>query len=208
MNRKQIITTIITLIAVILIGTIDSNIVKANTIEQYELQIAENTSKIEDIEKIKQQLHITAEMLRSEQEINNGFDSYLSEKWYECNNVQQQLYTENDELRVKIDEEKSKRIFVGYFTCTHYDSCYDCNGKWGGKTALGTKLTPYKTIAVDPSVIPLGSKVEILDKEYIAEDTGGAIKGNKIDICVKSHSEAYQKGILKNVPVYIIKESR
>ena len=37
----------------------------------------------------------------------------------------------------------------------------------------------------------------------MAEDTGGAIKGYKIDICVSSHSEALERGRLVNVPVYI-----
>ena len=51
----------------------------------------------------------------------------------------------------------------------------------------------------------MGSKVEILGDIYTAEDTGGAIKGKKVDICVNSHSEAYQRGVLKNIPVYIIR---
>ena len=52
-----------------------------------------------------------------------------------------------------------------------------------GITATGT-VPKYGTIAVDPSVIPYGTKVYIkeLDKVFTAEDTGGAIKGNTIDI--------------------------
>lgn len=42
----------------------------------------------------------------------------------------------------------------------------------------------YPIIAVDPKVIPLGSIVEIEGRKYIADDTGGAIKGNRIDILV------------------------
>ena len=66
-------------------------------------------------------------------------------------------------------------------------------------------MTPYRTIAVDPKVIPLGSRVEINGQIYIAEDTGGAIKGNRIDMCVSSHAEAYRRGVLYNVPVHIVK---
>jgi 3D (Asp-Asp-Asp) domain-containing protein len=59
-----------------------------------------------------------------------------------------------------------------------------------GITKTGTKATYRRTIAVDPKVIPLGSKVYIefpepytyMNGNYIAEDTGGAIKGNKIDV--------------------------
>jgi 3D (Asp-Asp-Asp) domain-containing protein len=67
-----------------------------------------------------------------------------------------------------------------------------CNTGCIGITKTGTdvrnKITHDETglpiIAVDPSVIPLGSKVEINGKKYIADDTGGAIKGNRIDILV------------------------
>ena len=57
-------------------------------------------------------------------------------------------------------------------------------------------------VAVDPSVIPLGSKLYIVsqDGQYvygycIAEDTGGAIKDNKLDIFVSSHDRAYDLGV-------------
>lgn len=51
-----------------------------------------------------------------------------------------------------------------------------------GKTATGRRAGAG-IIAVDPRIIPLGSRVEILGLgTYIAADTGGAIKGNKIDV--------------------------
>ena len=76
---------------------------------------------------------------------------------------------------------------------THYCSCATCNGSSSGLTAMGTKLKPYYTVAVDRSVIPLGSTVVINGQEYRAEDTG--VSGNTIDMCVSSHSEAYDKGV-------------
>lgn len=49
------------------------------------------------------------------------------------------------------------------------------------------------TIAVDPSVIPLGSEVLINGHEYVAEDIGGAVKGNVIDIYSREpHYESYE----------------
>lgn len=59
-----------------------------------------------------------------------------------------------------------------------------------------------RTIAVDPKLIRLGSKVRMNGKEYIAEDTGGAIKGRRIDLFVDSHSEAMRFG-KKVIKVYI-----
>jgi len=51
------------------------------------------------------------------------------------------------------------------------------------------------TIAVDPSVIPLGSKVYVDGYGYaIAADTGGAIKGNRIDLYLNSSSECNSWG--------------
>lgn len=51
-------------------------------------------------------------------------------------------------------------------------------------------------IATDPKVIPLGSIVEINGQKYISDDTGGAIKGNRIDILVatKDTSKAFEFG--------------
>lgn len=182
--------------------------VQANSIEQYETQIETNNSQISTIEEIKSQLHITAELFRNNEYINNGLADILSQKWHECNDYQNSKSNENIELQTKVDElkkQQSKRKFVGNFKITHYCPCTTCNGSWGSKTALGTTMTPYRTIAVDPKVIPLGSKVEVNGKTYIAEDTGEAIKGNRIDICVSSHSECYRLGVLHNVPVYIVK---
>ena len=60
------------------------------------------------------------------------------------------------------------------------------------------------TIAVDPSVIPLGSKVHVEGYGYaIASDTGGAIKGNKIDLYMNSEAECISFG-RRTVTVNII----
>lgn len=79
----------------------------------------------------------------------------------------------------------------------------------GGLTASGIPAE-WGVVAVDPRVIPLGTKVyvETADGSYIygtaiAADTGGAIKGNKIDICVNTRSEAYAFG-RRTVNVYIL----
>lgn len=76
-------------------------------------------------------------------------------------------------------------------------------------TAKGTiaKRNPdgYSTVAVDPNVIPLGSKLYIPGYGYaIAEDTGGAIKGSRIDLYFDTTSECYNFGV-RNVDVYILK---
>lgn len=78
----------------------------------------------------------------------------------------------------------------------------------GGRTATGTvpKRNPsgLSTIAVDPRVIPLGTKVYVEGYGFaVAEDTGGAIKSNKIDIYLNSSSECFKWGV-RTVNLYIV----
>lgn len=77
------------------------------------------------------------------------------------------------------------------------------DGNGYGITATGIPAT-YGVAAVDPSVIPLGSRLYIPGYgEAIAADTGGAIYGYRIDLCMESYSEAMQFG-RRNVTVYVL----
>ena len=71
-------------------------------------------------------------------------------------------------------------------------------------TSTGKKPR-WGTISVDPKVIPYGTKVYIpqFDKIFIAEDCGGAIKGNKIDIFMNDESSVYNWG-RKTIDIYIV----
>lgn len=85
---------------------------------------------------------------------------------------------------------------LGEFRLTFYCTCAECNGSTHNYTASGTKLQEGRTIAVDPNVIPLGSLVYIDGYGlFTAEDTGGAIDNNKIDICVSEHEQALALGV-------------
>lgn len=85
--------------------------------------------------------------------------------------------------------------YMGEFTVTAYCPCEKCCGPWtDGITASGTYAEPG-VIAVDPQIIPLGSVVLIDGVEYRAEDTGGAIKGNRIDRFMTCHSDALDYGV-------------
>lgn len=95
-----------------------------------------------------------------------------------------------------------------------YDLSFESTGKRPGDrgygiTASGTQVRPG-VVSVDPRVIPLGTKlyIESLDgtADYghaVAEDTGGAIKGNKIDLFFSSRSAALNFG-RRNVKVHIL----
>ena len=142
---------------------------------------------------------------------NNALNATIDEQ----TNVIKDLNLEKDNLITQIAEleEKNNQLSqkkieqpkattqhngtsLGKFKISAYCPCKKCCGKWaGGNTASGTTPTAGRTIAVDPKVIPLGSKVIIDGHTYIAEDTGGAIKGNRIDMYFTSHQEALNWGI-------------
>lgn len=78
---------------------------------------------------------------------------------------------------------------------TAYCPCIECSGNWGTQTSTGAIATEGRTVAVDPSVIPYGTVLMINGHEYVAEDCGGAIKGNDIDIYFNTHEEAEIFGV-------------
>lgn len=92
---------------------------------------------------------------------------------------------------------------------TAYDPSPEENGGYGGQSATGVPLQKG-VIAVDPKVIPLGSRVyvEAIDGSWsygyaVAADTGGAIKGNRVDLLYQTKSECYQFG-RRNCRVYVL----
>ena len=115
-----------------------------------------------------------------------------------------------------IEHEESpveRLVEVGECKITHYCICKKCCGKDPdhpayGITASGRKAEPYLSVAVDRSIIPLGSEV-IIDygngnvDSYRADDVGGAIKGNRIDVCVEDHQTGRELGV-KFAKVYYV----
>ena len=103
-----------------------------------------------------------------------------------------------------VEEKEDPFTWLGKFKITAYCPCSKCCGQWAdGVTSTGVTATEGRTIAVDPKVIPYGSKVMIAGNEYIAEDCGGAIKENRIDIYFESHDDALEYGVQTH-DVYII----
>ena len=87
------------------------------------------------------------------------------------------------------------------YKITAYCSCSKCCDKTTGRTASGTQATAGRTVAA-PSKFAFGTKLNIGGHIYTVEDRGGAIKGNRIDIYVSSHSAALQWGV-KYLPVSV-----
>lgn len=114
---------------------------------------------------------------------------------------QQQESKPEPTQEVKTAENEGKTLTMTATAYTAY--CEGCSGI----TANGTDLRAnpsLKVIAVDPSIIPLGTKVWVEGYgEAIAADTGGAIKGNIIDLFIPSESDAINWG-RKTVQVKIL----
>ena len=103
---------------------------------------------------------------------------------------------EYDPVALGIHEERAHEVSRGggralYVSATAY-SAHDPGN--GNRTATGT-LVRRGVIAVDPSVIPLGTRVFIPGYgEAVAEDIGSGIHGNRIDVAFDSHAEALMFG--------------
>lgn len=92
-----------------------------------------------------------------------------------------------------------------------YEGGVQSNGIWAGQTATG-RLPVYGVVAVDPSLIPLNSKLYIESTDggqswiygfCVAGDTGGAIKGNRVDLCYSTVEQCYSFG-RRNCRIYIL----
>ncbi|HJH11136.1 MAG TPA: LysM peptidoglycan-binding domain-containing protein [Metalysinibacillus jejuensis] len=99
-------------------------------------------------------------------------------------------------------KEVARTLRVSATAYTAY--CYGCSGITA--TGINLRANPnLKVIAVDPRVIPLGSRVWVEGYgEAIAGDTGGAIKGNRIDVFINNTNRAYAWG-RKMVTIKVLK---
>ncbi len=171
--------------------------------------------EIEFVKARRDQAHQMAEYVRSYGEDDtHPAIQFAKTKWWEqtgelialrekYNEAKEQERLEQERLeqerlkQEKLEQERAaKGTYIGRFRISHYCPWACCNGGWS-MTATGAPVSPWHTIAVDPGVIRLGSTVHIEGYgDFKAQDTGGAIKGNRIDVCVGSHSEAMRLGVV------------
>lgn len=130
---------------------------------------------------------------------------FQDEKQAENNSVQAANLVETEEPAPKeetaTEEPAGKEITVAATAYTA--NCKGCSGIT--KTGVNLNANPdQKVIAVDPAVIPLGSKVHVEGYGYAtAEDIGGGINGHEIDVFIPKQSDALEWG-RKQVKVTII----
>lgn len=143
--------------------------------------------------------------------------TYHDGKEVSCDLVSEEVVTAAADKIVAVGTKMRENTHKGFtykkkltVTATAYDP-YPPGGSGLGITANGMKAQ-YGVVAVDPKVIPLGTKLYIESTDdgaswtygyCIAADTGGAIKGNKIDLCYNTVSECIQFG-RKSANVYVL----
>lgn len=140
----------------------------------------------------------------------------LEDRIEECRKARERLEEKLEEEKEKVREltpsrstgstgsrGSESRQLLGTFTATAYTDNVQSQGKWVGQTATGRK-PQVGVIAVDPRVIPLNTKLYVEGYgECVAGDTGGAIKGQKIDLFFNTQSECTKYG-RKQVKVWRI----
>lgn len=107
------------------------------------------------------------------------------------------VFDETQSVVASAEDTQSGMIYLGTFRISHYAPGAESNGVWGNATAWAGDITPGRTIAVDKNVIKPLSWVYIDGYGYRrAEDCGGAIVGNKIDVAVATYGEAMRLGVV------------
>lgn len=190
--------------------------------------------KSEEKEVVHEEVFVYEETGRSYEEIKvqvNELRERLKSQLTQIQSLKEELSTyvsDTKKGRVSVASfEGSHTEYLGKFTVTAYDLSEECCSKSrdhesfgitaNGYSLLGLSREEAMTIAVDPEVIPLGSKVylefegeyESFSGEYIARDTGGLIKGRKLDLfmgdfgLVESHQSSWDFGI-REAEVYLL----
>lgn len=118
------------------------------------------------------------------------------------------LNSQNEELSQQIKKMKQDTDFEyqGKFIVTYYcgENYPHICGTGDGITSSGAKAFAGVTVAADPNVFPAGSYVYIEGVGMrVVQDTGGGIKGNKLDVYVDTHDEALENGV-KNAGVWLV----
>jgi 3D (Asp-Asp-Asp) domain-containing protein len=165
-------------------------------------------SKLEEDQKLKSaEIAKLEDVVKSKDEELKANEKVISSQKTEMNKMVSKINSLEDELS-KYDSLRQLDIVATAYTAF-------CNTGCTGVTAKGTNVantvykSGYRVVAVDPKVIPLGSLVyvESEDRSFIgiADDTGGDIKGRRMDVLVRNKSIAYNFG-KQDAKVTVIRE--
>lgn len=217
MKKSQIktfvhsIITFILIVSLLCFGIVHYNTLKKNDVLAAELDNNQIvlTSTQDELVAIQDKLKITQENLRVETERSIELNESLNTINVELENLNSELEIANTTI-ADLKNEEYKLVYMGNFTYTYY-----CNeprehicGYGLGLTASGNPTEVGWTIAVDPSVIPLGTIVYVEGIGFrAAHDTGGGVKGNHIDILLDTHSECFEQNLVNGGVWVLVKKN-
>lgn len=179
------------------------------------VEIHEEVIKLQE-DLTKEIVMLNNRKLKQKDNIIKGYKDVIIKK----NNEIEEL-KKNKEVAISRNKNVTNKTLIGTFDATAYDLSVASCGKspsdegYGitatGKSLVGLNRASSMSIAVDPNIIPLGSKVylqfgegdEKYNGTYIANDTGGAVKGNIIDVYMGESYPCFEFG-RKKVKVYKI----
>lgn len=193
-NKINVVLEIIFLIVMIaLIGSCMMFVKSQQDINMLEAELADNQVMLQAAQ---EDLSIVQENYNAEIEKSIRLNNELTEMTEKLNSTTLELEVANKTI-ADLKGSEYKLVYIGDFKLTHYctEKREHICGTGTGLTATGTKVTAGRTVAVDPSVIPYGTKIYIEGYGWrVAEDCGGAVKKAHIDIAVESHSQALSLG--------------
>lgn len=187
--------------------------------KEQQLELKEDELKLnnEEQSKLKKELKSTKEKLNTKRVIIVNLEEKVNEleevKVASARSIPtSQVASSQNKTHKEVKKEETFDIFLATAYSTSENGDPHAGAQWGNRTAIGTTVEEGRTIAVDPSIIPLGSEVyiefpsgfEYLNGTYKAEDTGGAIKNNEIDVYLDDYNEVLRFGKQK-VKVRIVK---
>ena len=200
MNKASMKILIISIVCVLITGVI------AGYFER-------KSNNINDVLYLAQQkLSETRQELNMTQDVLNTTKANLREETEKTMMLEDYIQSINEELEVAnatindLKNEEYNLVYLGNYSITHYctERYEHICGTGSGVTATGTTVTAGRTVAVDPSVIPYGSKIYIEGYGWrVAEDCGGAVDGRHIDMAVDTHTNAIAMGS-KNSGVWLL----
>ncbi len=188
------------------------NTAKSNSVSVHKVKRGDSLFKISrmynvSIANLKSWNNLNTTIIHPNQELNTtGVASSVQKKSVAPKAAQKTTQKAAKKVTQKTPSRSNQAKATKEFTvsATAYTaSCTGCSGIT--KTGINLKRNPgLKVIAVDPSVIKLGTKVHVEGYGYaVAGDIGGAIKGNKIDVFIPTKAAAYKWG-RKNVKITIL----
>lgn len=153
-------------------------------------------SRVKDLESSYDEQSKQMQLLKDEyNSLSNELSAEKSERM-----KYQKLYDEVSIRNERLEAELENWRSLGVFRITAYWLNED---EYGDLTATGVRAQVNHTIAVDPRIIPYGSIIKIDGQIYVAEDCGGAVRNNVIDIWVEHQSNSFG---VKYKEIYIKKE--